>query len=99
MDAPKCQNFPSCGKRHYGDCAGKASPPAKKIEATPVAAVKLSENDTLIIIDEASEVTREQWERLEPLTQVERNRRWREKNKDRYNAGQKELMRERRSGS
>ena len=20
MDAPKCQNFPSCGKNHYGPC-------------------------------------------------------------------------------
>ncbi len=25
MEAPKCRNFPSCGKRHYGDCGSGAS--------------------------------------------------------------------------
>lgn len=25
MDAPKCQNFPSCGKRHYGPCGSGAT--------------------------------------------------------------------------
>ena len=25
MDAPKCQNFPSCGKRHFGPCGSGAT--------------------------------------------------------------------------
>lgn len=25
MDAPKCQNFPSCGKSHYGPCGSGAT--------------------------------------------------------------------------
>jgi len=30
MDAPKCQNFPSCGKRHYGECGVKQEPRPKR---------------------------------------------------------------------
>ncbi len=32
-----------------------------------------------------------------PLTQVERNARWRAKNRERYNVGQRDLMRKRRA--
>lgn len=33
MDAPKCRNIPSCGKRHYGDCAESGN--AAQTEAEP----------------------------------------------------------------
>jgi len=33
MDAPKCRNIPSCGKRHYGECATSRS--ASKTERVP----------------------------------------------------------------
>ena len=39
MDAPMCQNFPSCGKRHYGECGGeqtsRAKQPAGKEKSKP----------------------------------------------------------------
>ncbi len=41
MEAPECQNFPSCGKRHFGECGttqGKAARPKKKskLDTVPV---------------------------------------------------------------
>lgn len=30
MDAPLCRNFPSCGKRHYGNCTTKQTPRTKQ---------------------------------------------------------------------
>ncbi len=33
MDAPKCQKIPSCGKRHWGECASAATQEARPKKA------------------------------------------------------------------
>jgi len=51
MDAPKCR---LCHKRHYGACPVPDVVEAsqkKKIEATPGSAVKLTENDSGLIVE------------------------------------------------
>ena len=93
MDRPKCQRFPCCGKRHFltEPCATKDNPAesisreARKGGTTPDALPKV-----------AGPSSREADSAV--LTQVERNRRWRERNPDRHKKYQREYMRKKRSG-
>ncbi len=39
-EAPKCRNFPSCGKRHYGDCGVAQEPRQRKSKPKANAAKK-----------------------------------------------------------
>ena len=81
MDRPKCQRFPSCGKRHFATepCSEKAL----TVDAGP---------DTNDVVDGGVSS-----EHTEALSQVERNRRWRANNPDRYKKYQRDYMRKKRS--
>lgn len=91
MDAPKCQRFPSCGKRHYGLCNPKDLPelpdddvslPAGSTVVAPVRAVKTNKKSAPMV----EPPQQERPERKRALTQSELNKRYRAKNRDKHNA-------------
>ena len=103
---PKCE---VCGTRHHSHQAHDFGPPARleksdeqhiseEVQCAGSSASgssDVSEERLAVHTGAESEETGVTGEGS-PLTQVERNRRWRKKNRERYNETQRELMRTRR---
>lgn len=66
MDAPKCRNIPSCGKRHWGDCAGSGN--ESRAEREP--AQEHVETEARIPVDLRSPTELNLEERVESLEQI-----------------------------
>ena len=89
MDAPRCR---LCGCRHYGECEPGNLP---ETSDSGVASKKVVRSKSASSnVGEVEQGARSPG----PLTQVERNKRWREKNADRYRKSQRDLMRKNRGG-
>ena len=106
MEKPECQRFPSCGHRHYSrePCHGEKpeEPDEKKSKVRKEIQRKATSASRSELVGLASDTGLQSEEagilgEGRPLTQVERNRRWREKNPEKYKAQQRRAIEKRRA--